>query len=410
MKKETELQSTGTILAQLLERSGHKTLEPKHQENQVSIPPEPNIETGTGHFDFDLAEFPLFYFHKNRAVCEQLKPLHYADTIVGKNGQRVTREWTVHPGHLGFGGQSTQVLLYDLLQLYIEQGCRSSQIQFGTLRSLFLRRGHRNPSMRDYARMRRDLDILIGYLFSCKNAFWDRRRQAYVDMKWRLFGGLFFFKADPANDVSELPFGFIEVSPTLQQIACSRGFFSLGFDHQFFYRLKPMEQRLAVYLAKKFMSQKMHRRFVNDLAKALPIEATRPDNVRTILKGAADGLIRQSFPLLESFAFEKARGGETLAVFYRKVAAKQDIRLPAYAAETLAPGLATLVDRIVETTGNSADRLWWMQCAKRLGPGAVDRALGQLKEAREMGQVRNPGGLLTKIFKDIAEESGVVLH
>jgi hypothetical protein len=26
------------------------------------------------------------------------------------------------------------------------------------------------------------------------------------------------------------------------------------------------------------------------------------------------------------------------------------------------------------------------------------------------GQLRNPGGLLTKIFKDIAEEHGIVLH
>jgi hypothetical protein len=47
---------------------------------------------------------------------------------------------------------------------------------------------------------------------------------------------------------------------------------------------------------------------------------------------------------------------------------------------------------------------------KRLGPGAVDRALGQLKDARQLSSVRNPGGLLTKIFKDIATEAGIALH
>ena len=47
---------------------------------------------------------------------------------------------------------------------------------------------------------------------------------------------------------------------------------------------------------------------------------------------------------------------------------------------------------------------------KRLGPGAVDRALGQLKEARQLSSVRNAGGLLTKIFKNIATEAGIVLH
>jgi hypothetical protein len=51
--------------------------------------------------------------------------------------------------------------------------------------------GERNPSKHDYERLRRDLDILRGYDLHCKNAFWDRRRQAYVDMKWRLFGSVF---------------------------------------------------------------------------------------------------------------------------------------------------------------------------------------------------------------------------
>jgi hypothetical protein len=40
----------------------------------------------------------------------------------------------------------------------------------------------------------------------------------------------------------------------------------------------------------------------------------------------------------------------------------------------------------------------------------VDRALGQLKEARQLARVTNPGGLLTKIFKDIAAEARIALH
>ena len=76
----------------------------------------------------------------------------------------------------------------------------------------------------------------------------------------------------PDDADHELPFGFIEVSPVLQQIAKSRGFFSIGFRNELFYALKPMEKRLAVYLAKKFVSQKLHRRFAADLVRALPIE------------------------------------------------------------------------------------------------------------------------------------------
>ena len=41
------------------------------------------------------------------------------------------------------------------------------------------------------------MDILRGYDFHCKNAFWDHRRRAYVDMNWRLFGAVFYFKERP---------------------------------------------------------------------------------------------------------------------------------------------------------------------------------------------------------------------
>src|SRR5262249_1683011 len=142
----------------------------------------------------------------------------------------------------------------------------------------------RNPSRKDYARLRRDLDILRGYDFHCRNAFWDRKRRAYVDMHWRLFGDVCYFKSRAdgfARD--DLPFGFIEASRVLQQIARARGFFCLGFSSALFRSLKPLEQRLALYLSKKFVSQAIHKRFVKDLARALPIEASRPDNVRTIL-------------------------------------------------------------------------------------------------------------------------------
>ena len=68
------------------------------------------------------------------------------------------------------------------------------------------------------------------------------------------------------------------------------------------------------------------------------------------------------------------------------------------------------MERITEAIGSPRDRRWWTRCVARLGPGAVDRALGQLKEACGTRRVRNPAALLTKIFKDIAEEARVSLR
>jgi hypothetical protein len=255
----------------------------------------------SGRFDFDLAEFPLFRFYKNSPGRLDRGPLVYADTIRGRDGEVVTREWKAYPGPFGFGGPSTQLLLYDLLQLYAEQGSRGAQLMFGTIRSLLLRRGERNPSKRDYERVGRDMDILRGYDFHCRNAFWDQRRRAYVDMNWRLFGSVFYFREKADGGGEELPFGFIEVSPVLQEVARGRGFFPLGFASELLYRLRPLEQRLAVYLSKKFVSQQVHRRYVEDLARALPIEAGRPRDVRSILKDAAQGLLDRGLPTLRSF-------------------------------------------------------------------------------------------------------------
>lgn len=204
--------------------------------------------------------------------------------------------------------------------------------------------------------------------------------------------------------------GVIEVSSVLQQIARTRGFFSLGFNSQFFQSLRPLEQRLAVYLAKKFSSQKVHQRFVDDLARALPIEAARPDHVREILKRAVDGLLEKNLPLLESFSYEKARDGRYLAVFRRKAKPKQNLPLPAAAVKELALAIALLVDEIIRATGDEKGRRWWQKCTETLGEDSVKRALGQLKETCQIHKVENRGAMMTKILKDIAKERGVSLH
>jgi len=367
----------------------------------------------TGRYDFDLAEFPLFRYYKQNLGASAGSPLTYTDTIAGKDGAPIKREWKCFPGPFGFGGATTQQVLYELVQLYIAQGCRGSQIQFGTPRSFLLRMWGeaRHPSARDHARLRRDLDILRGYDFHCRNAFWDRRRQAYVDMHWRLFGDVCYFKSAPDGDVDDLPFGFIEASRVLQQIARTRGFFCLGFNSELFRSLKPLEQRLALYLSKKFMSQSVHKRYVKDLAAALPVEAARADNVRAALGQTAQGLLDARVPTLRAFRFEKSvRTGEWLIVFERNVRPRRPYRMPASAARSLDGELAVVVGDIVQQVGNRDDILWWTKCAEVLGEELVYRGLSQLKDAVQGQRVRSRGALLTTIFKGLAKQARLTIQ
>ncbi len=406
-KNGPDSERVASSLAGVLEAAARARDEARKERPTVTTAMPANAPEAepSGRYDFDLAEFPLFRFCKPKMGSHGRDPIVYTDTIRGKDGESVTRRWKAYPGPFGFGGASTHVMLYDLLQLYVEQGCLGSQIQFGTLRAVFRRRQpDRHPGAADFRRMRRDLDILEGYHFKCTNAFWDRARQAYVDMTWRLFDNVFYFKGRPDDLQQELPFGFIQVNRVLQEVARSRGFFALGFESRLFYGLRPIEGRLAIYLAKLFTSQSVHRRPVEDLARALPIESPRQEDVRRTLKSAADGLLAKGLRILKCYRLEKGSDGRWVAEFERKERPNQDQPFARQIREELSAEIEGLVHRIIEATGNPHDRNWWIQCASRLGQGSVDRALGQLKETAGMKEVRNRGALLTKIFKDIAKE------
>lgn len=417
MKKDQCIKREGpeplaTVLARLMAKvrpPAELSVRPEEEKASPGRPDAVPVSSGgSASFDFDLAEFPLFSFGK-QPPRDPFAPVTYTDTIRGRDGRAVTRSWAAYPGRLGVGGATAHALLFDLLQLYAEQGGRGSRIHFGTLRSLFLRRGERNPSKKDYDRLRRDFAVLRGYDFSCKNAYWDSARRAYADMDWRLFGAVYYFRAGP-GDADEQPHGFIEISPTFRAALQNRGLFRLGFDADVFHRLPPLAGRLAVYLAKVFTYQTVHRRRVDDLARALPTGAASPADARKVIARAAGRLAESGTALLAGFGCERGVDGNSWAVFLRGTATPRIPRRDRETGDDRLPGpLAAQVERIVEVVGGD-DRAWWTQCVRRLGAGPIDRAIGQLRETCRASRVRNPGGLLTKILKDIAAESGVLLR
>lgn len=392
-------------------------------EPPTSAPPE-SLETDDddpGRYEGHLAEFPVFILDKRRRSAAGREPLIYTDTIRGPSDEPIPRRWEAWPGRLGFGGPSTAELFYELVQLYVEQGSSADNIQFKTINALF-RRLHPaapNPDRKDYDRVRRDLDLLCGYRFVCENAFWDREKKAYVHMReWSLFTGWTGYTRMPVRGGAsypyqeELPFGAVGVSPILRTIAKNRGLFCIGFESRLFRGLKPLEQRLAVYLAKMFVSQSTHRRFVDELAAALPvqIDEKRPDNLRTVLKRAAQGLLAAGVPILRTFSFEKTANGRWLITFQRAKRPRQDYGIPGYAAGDFLPGVLLLVDELVEFTKSPQSRPWFTNCVRALGVDVSHFCFGQLKEACTIHEVRDRGALLTKIFEDKAGELGRTLH
>ena len=383
---------------------------------QGGVPVSPALT----RYDHSLAEFPAFRFGRRRRSGSDAL-IYFTDTISVPNPaeQRLVRKWTVYPSaKWGYGGATTQATLFDLHQIWKTQGFRGTRIYFGTLRRLYqCRHPGKNPSMLDYTRLRRDLDILCGYEFDCVNAFWDPVSRTYGDMRaWHLFTGWYeATRARPDDPQQELPFGFVELSETFAKIAQERGFFVTGFDSEFFHRLRPVEQRLALYLSKMFVSQELHRRHEADLYHALPIEATRLTKRRQTLREAAQGLMEKGYPNLAGFSFEKAARTESfVAMFRRRHKVEQDRPLRGLVLHRLPEAVRSLVEDIVEQTGDPDSIPMWVRAVRGLGAEAVRFALADLRSEQRQraaggapGAIKNPGAWLTTKFMAMAEERGV---
>ena len=273
--------------------------------------------------DFSLATIPLFRFGRGRPN-ESDMPTRFKDTITLPNPsrQRLEREWTLFPSvREGYGRATTQALLFDLHQIWKAQGFRGTRIHFGSLRDLYqCRHPGQNPSMLDYARLRRDLGILCGYSFECMDGFWEPVTRTYGSMRsWCLFTGWCDgagSRVDGFHD--DHSFGFVEVSDTFTKIRPGRGFFVTGFDSAFFHSLRPLEQRLALYLSEMFVSHEVCRRDEAEIYHALPIEAHRLSKRRQTLRDAALGLMNKGYRYLAAFDFEKIAGADGLVAMFRR--------------------------------------------------------------------------------------------
>jgi hypothetical protein len=271
----------------------------------------------------------------------------------------------------------------------------------------------KNPSPKDYARLRRDLDILCGYEFDCENAFWDPVSRAYGTMRsWHLFTGWFEPHKRGADErQEELPFTFIEVSDIFRRVAEKRGFFVTGFDLEFFNSLKPTEQTLALYLSKVFISQDVHRRYEEMIFGALPIEGSTPRRSRQTLRDAAQGLLDKGYPYLASFKIERGRAGRYVATFFRKARIVQDYPETTLAPEDFPPDWREVLDEILRLTNDAGSLRMWANSIKQLGLESVRYAVADLRSEMQIGQnpIVKPGAWLnTKLLK-MAEEKGVQL-
>ena len=361
-------------------------------------------------YEFNIAEFPIFNLSKKRV--KDLKFIEYKDTIIGKNKEVIPRKWTVFPhADLGFPSASALATFYDLFQIWREQGFKNQHIYFGSIYHL-LKRRKTTTGKRDYDRIKSDLERLVGITVKAENAFWDNDIKAYVDMTFHMFDKLELYK-EKADGQAFLPFARIKASDELFGSVLKNSLFLTRFDSDFFHQLKPVEQRLALYLSKIFRSQKINKRELFEFAKQIPIQVKQKKLIKQRLKIACEGLLEKEYKLLEAYWFEKGKDRKEYIVFKRKGSPKlipkesqTEINVPPKEQYEI----DILVEDILQVCQDEASTNYYKKIARLLPRDTIYRALAEVREVMNLGEIKkSKGALFTSLIKEYARQEGTKL-
>jgi hypothetical protein len=360
-------------------------------------------------YEMNLAEFPFAVLSKNRP--EKLEVIEYQDTIKGKNGNLVPRLWRLKPSiEYGFGSTELTSLLFEIFQMWKEQGFKSRRIHIGSIYNLIQRMNLSVTSAKTYDRLNADLHALVEMSVEARNAFWDNEKKAYVSKTFHLFDEVnLYHRKEHSAHQETLPFTYMVASDTLWHSIESNTIVTLkGVSRELFYSLTPTEQKLGLYLAKVLGNKTEYRRDVDGLARQIPIFAKTYKDTKKILSRRCDGLIKKKFPYLNGYHFEPStQVGRDNIIFSRK----STVEMPSESSGGLEERKAKegfIVDEILSVTGDRHSRRFYQLVAQKLPLQNIYTCLSLTKAVRDQNHP-NPAAYFTVLVKDYAQKSGITL-
>ena len=367
-------------------------------------------------YEFTLAEFPITILSKR--APEGLKILEYHDTITGEGGEPVRRTWRVKPSiEHGFGSSAALSTIYELFQIWKEDGFETPIVRFGSIYNLCKRMGLKDkPSA--YKRIRKDLNALVESSIECKNAFWDNERKAYVDKTFHLFDEVVFYHKEKVGEwQSILPFSYIKAGDVIWGSIQANALISASFTREWFHSLTPTAQRLALYLTKMLRHQPFHKRKLSKLIEQIPLHTKRYRKAKEQIAKATQELLDKGHPSLKSFHFEKQtnRQRRENIVFLKGSQQKPESQEKPAAENPNSGDLKAkqqlLVEDILEITGDSHSRDFYTLVVRKMDDLTIRQALSETKagDFPRRGTLRNKGAYFTDLILKHATKQGIQL-
>ncbi|MDD5672651.1 MAG: hypothetical protein PHC61_00685 [Chitinivibrionales bacterium] len=359
-------------------------------------------------FEINIAEFPIAYLNRGQLPAGISKTEYqYKDTIKGRDGKPVERIWTIEAHatdeikdengernrvQLGFGGPATLEVIYELFQLWKEQGFKEPRIHIGTFYNLLQRLGWGKGNSQ-YKQLRRVLNCIHGLHIKGESCFYLPELDKYENVDFYPFYRIKTYTKEEKK-LNPDDYVFVCVDDEFFNAVKSNTVYYLPLDRFYFKTLKPMEQKLALMLSKVFSPYRKKQRFewrrnIYELANQIPILSEESIRIRQQLKRICEGLIQKKFPFLSSYKID----GDVIA-FYNTM--QTSLNLLSDGSKTEKKDYDTvewLIKEQLKICGDEHSRAFYALVARYV---PVDLIYQALSEAKQEGKVKRK--LYTKII------------
>lgn len=206
---------------------------------------------------------------------------------------------TLNDSMLGFGGPWTLDIVYELHQLWVENGKNDSDIALGTVYQ-FLSNIRRKNTGGNIRRLKNTLKCLNGIHVKAKDSIYNNSTKKLVSMDFYLFPNI--------REVDN-KYLFVSIDHRYFKTIKLNSLMWVPFNADYFYSLTPLQKRLALYLGKIFNPRRyfdydIWKRDIVNLSKQMPLNSTSMINSYRTIKRALDSLIDSKFPFIDRYEYK----------------------------------------------------------------------------------------------------------
>jgi hypothetical protein len=289
-----------------------------------------------GKDEMNLAEYPFTLLSKKQ--LQNKNTIEYADTRNIDN-KDIEIKWIV-TGSDKYGlptGYDQDVYLA-ILQSWMEDKFKSKVIPIKSVYALLSKMGIKNPGAREYDRVKKAIQRLVGVTIYSENSFYNKEEQKYEkSIGFHLFENFKLIKkkktrgvkAKKDNDDDEIR-GFITASDVLFNSAQTANLKDI--DLKFFYSLSsPLSKRMYRLLdRKKYVGDGFFRMDISRFAMKIGLATSNekgkyyPSAIKRDLETPFNELIEKGFIHSVKYKTSANRKSENIEIRYKKPAEVKD--------------------------------------------------------------------------------------